>query len=92
MHADIHFNIPLLSFLSIGIGGLSCVLGSALAAKFGAQRVAFYSLVLSGTCCVLAPLLLFHSNALFFIVFLFFWENNFKNYEIGFNDSHLFGC
>ena len=73
IHADTHFNVPMLSFLSIGIGSLSCVLGSALAAKFGAQKVAFYSLVLSGICCVLAPLLLSHSNALFFIVFLFFW-------------------
>jgi|TARA_B110000285_G_scaffold208268_1_gene248324 MFS family permease len=73
LHTDTHFNIPLLSFLSIGVGSLGCVLGSYLAVKFGTQKVAFYSLVLSGICCVLTPLLFVSANELLFVLFLFFW-------------------
>ena len=41
MYAKVQFNIPLLSFFIIGIGSISCVLGSYLAAKFGTKRTAF---------------------------------------------------
>lgn len=73
LHTDTHFNFPLLSFFSIGIGSLSCILASYLAVKFGAQKVAFSSLLLSTICCLLAPLLFLMANEIFFMLFLFVW-------------------
>jgi predicted MFS family arabinose efflux permease len=73
MRPDVTFNIPLLSFFSIGIGGISCVIGSYLAKEFGTQKTAFYTLLLSGICCLATPLLLWIANETVFILFLFLW-------------------
>ncbi|WP_299013744.1 MFS transporter [uncultured Polaribacter sp.] len=68
-----HFNIPLLSFLIIGIGSLACVLGSFVAIKFGAKKTAFYALTLSCLCCIVSPLFFIIDNEVIFIIFLLFW-------------------
>ncbi|MDB4199106.1 MFS transporter [Polaribacter sp.] len=73
MYAKVQFNIPLLSFFIIGIGSISCVLGSYLAAKFGAKRTAFSVLVLSCICCLVSPLFFLVSNGTIFLLFLLFW-------------------
>jgi hypothetical protein len=70
LHPETTFNIPILSFLIIGIGGLACVL-SGLSQTFGAKRIAFTSLF----CLVRAVLFfLFYlrsvSNAVSFSCFL----------------------
>jgi len=70
---DVQINIPLWSFLIIGIGGLACVLAGYLSQRFGTKRTAFISLLLSGTCCLISPLLLTTNSAFFFLVFLLFW-------------------
>ena len=67
------YNIPLLSFFIIGIGGLSCVLGSYFAEKYGTKKIAFISLLLSCICCLISPLMFSVENENLFIVFLLFW-------------------
>jgi MFS family permease len=73
MYAKVQFNIPLLSFFIIGIGSISCVLGSYLAAKFGTKRTAFFVLLLSCICCLVSPLFFIISNETIFLLFLLFW-------------------
>ncbi len=60
------------SFSIIGIGFLSCVVGGKLSKKWGSKKVAFYSLLLSGICCLISPLV-FSFNLLFFLFFLLIW-------------------
>ena len=69
----IDFNIPLMSFLIIGIGSISCVLGGFLSEKFGVKKMAFLFLLLSCLCCLLVPLAFLISNSYLFIAFLIFW-------------------
>ena len=73
MYVKVQFNIPLLSFFIIGIGSISCVLGSYLAAKFGTKRTAFSALLLSCFCCLVSPLFFLVSNSTIFLLFLLFW-------------------
>jgi MFS family permease len=75
---NLHFpnagiNIPLLSFLIIGSGGVACVTSGLISQRFGAGRIASIALFLSGLCCLLSPFLLFTSSLPLFISFLFFW-------------------
>ena len=66
-------NIPLTSFLIIGIGGLACVLGGYLAQRFTVKRIAFLALLSSCICCLLSPFAFTLDSAWLFIVFLLFW-------------------
>jgi MFS family permease len=72
-HPQTVFNIPLVSFLIIGIGGLACVLGGYLAQTFGAKRIAFIALLLSCGCCLISPLIFDSELDSLFIGFLIFW-------------------
>ena len=72
-HPDATFNIPLLSFLIIGIGGLGCVLGGFIAQKAGTKRTAFIALLLSCACCLISPLIFTVESESLFISFLVFW-------------------
>jgi MFS family permease len=72
-HPEANFNIPILSFLIIGIGGLGCVLSGYLSQKFGTLKIAFSSLLLSCICCLLYPFVFYITSANFFIAFLLFW-------------------
>ncbi|MGM0946756.1 MAG: MFS transporter [Bacteroidota bacterium] len=47
------FENGIFSFLIIGIGALSCALGGIIANKKGSQKVALFSLIGSGICCLL---------------------------------------
>ena len=73
LYPETLFNIPILSFLIIGIGGLACVFGGYLSQIFGVRRVAFVSLFLSCVCCLLAPLMFAVSIQILFVAFLIFW-------------------
>lgn len=66
-------NIPLLSFLVIASGGLSCVLGGILSQWVGAKKIATIVLFLSGCCCVLSPLFLLGNSEIVLLAFLFIW-------------------
>lgn len=65
-------NIPLLSFFVIGLGGLACVFGGYISDRWGPKKVATWALSLSGTCCLLSPLM-FQVPLTFFIAFLIIW-------------------
>lgn len=69
--AQLH--VPLLSFLIIASGGAACVCSGLVSQYFGTKRVATVALFLSGLCCLLSPLFLFHNSVFVLIAFLFFW-------------------
>jgi len=73
VHPVTSFNIPLLSFLIIGIGGLACVLGGYVSQSAGTKRVAFMALLLSCACCLISPLLFAQESEVVFVAFLIFW-------------------
>lgn len=70
---EITFNISMFSFLIIGVGGLACIISGFLSQKFGAKRIAFISLLLSCTCCIISPFIFNSEFEVLFFVFLFFW-------------------
>lgn len=70
---EVAFNIPLLSFLIIALGGVACVLGGYLAQAVGTKKVAFSALLLSCICCLVSPFLFAQSSEVLFIAFLIFW-------------------
>ena len=66
-------NIPLLSFLIIGLGGLSCIAGGYISENKGTKKTATLALLFSGMSCLIAPLILNSHSSLLLIVFLIFW-------------------
>jgi MFS family permease len=66
------FSIPLLTFVVIALGGLSCVLGGYVADKFGSHKIAYYALLLSGMFCITSPLL-FELPAILFLIGWSLW-------------------
>lgn len=72
VNVDVQFNIPILSFAIIAVGGFSCVLGGYISQKFGVKKTAFSFLLLSCICCLVSPFM-FHSNEFTFIAYLLFW-------------------
>lgn len=65
-------NVSLLSFLIIGGGAISCIVGGYLSERLGEKRVAASSLFISGICCLLSPIVFFASEPIF-IGFLLLW-------------------
>ena len=72
-HPQAIFNIPILSFLIMGIGGLACVLSGYLAQTAGTKRTAFIALLLSCGCCLISPLIFANEFESLLIGFLIFW-------------------
>ncbi|HMB61944.1 MAG TPA: MFS transporter [Eudoraea sp.] len=77
MYGDLNpqtvFNIPVLSFVIIGVGGLACVSAGFLAPSLGTKRTAFTALLLSCICCLIAPWMFAVQDGYVFIGFLIFW-------------------
>lgn len=67
------FNVPVMSFLIIGIGGPACVLGGYLSQRMGVKRTASVALLLSGICSVFTPFLFLFDSGHTLIGFLVFW-------------------
>jgi len=66
-------NIPLWSFIIIGVGGLSCVIGGYLSSIFKIKKVAFTALLLSCLCCLISPFILLTNSEFILLSFLVFW-------------------
>lgn len=64
--------ISILSFLVIAIGGVSCALGGIISKKKGSQKVALFSLVGSGICCILLMIIPQFTSPIW-LTFLLLW-------------------
>ena len=73
MHPDTVFNMPLWSFVIIGIGGPACVIGGYFSQSFGNDKTARLALTLSCICCIISPFLFSIESEGLFIAFLIFW-------------------
>jgi MFS family permease len=65
-------SISIFSFIIIAAGSISCVLGGYWSQRAGSVKVAWYSLLCSGCCCIAAPFML-HASWPVFIAFLLVW-------------------
>ena len=75
-YLDLHgktLNISLWSFLIIGIGSVGCVIGGYLSQWVGVKKTAFYSLLLSGLCCLFSPFFFHISSEILFLSLLLLW-------------------
>ncbi|MGK2863227.1 MAG: MFS transporter [Chitinophagaceae bacterium] len=73
IYPENHFNVPILSFIIIGSGGLGCVLGGYISQYTGIKKTASIALILSGLCCLFSPLFFLIDSGLVFIGFMIFW-------------------
>ena len=64
--------LSLWSFIIIGSGFAGCVAGGAFSKKMGSMKVARSALYISGTCCLLSPVLI-NSNDVTFAVCMCIW-------------------
>lgn len=69
---NLQLNIPLISFLVISAGAISCVMGGYLSQRIGSAKIAAWSLLISGICCFLSPISYSFPLSVF-IVLLFVW-------------------
>ncbi len=65
-------DLPLWSFLIIGLGSVACFIGGMLSDRFGTRKIAFFFLLSSGVCCLVSPVS-FLMNEPIFITFLIIW-------------------
>lgn len=73
VHAGVELNIPMYSFVIIGVGGLACVTGGYISRSQGTKRTAASALFLSGCCCLLSPLVFLYGSEITLLLFLIFW-------------------
>lgn len=73
LHNIANLNIPLLSFLIIAVGSISCVIAGYVSTRLGTKKTATIILLLSALCCLISPLIFTITPVIFFISFLFFW-------------------
>jgi MFS family permease len=66
-------NVPILSFLIIGFGGVACIFGGYLSMNFSTKRLAFIALLLSCACCIFSPLIFFIDSSVIVVGFLIIW-------------------
>lgn len=66
-------HISLCSFLIIAVGGIACVIGGHLSTTYGTQKTASLALALSGSCCLLSPLVFLIASPILLFLFLLFW-------------------
>ena len=70
-HAE--FNVPMLAFWIIGMGGLACVIGGYFSQRIGTKPTATAALLASGICCLLSPLFFQIPAPGIFVTLLIFW-------------------
>lgn len=73
LNPTVTFDISIVSFFVIGVGAISCVLSGYLSLRIGAKKVAYGSLLLSGVCCLISPLVFSQPSFVILLVFLLVW-------------------
>ena len=73
LHPAALFSVPLWSFMIIGIGGLSCVIGGYISERISVKRTALTALSLSCLCCLISPLAFLITSQAIFLAFLLIW-------------------
>jgi len=73
MHPSVTYNIASLSFYTIAIGSISCIIAGYLAKKRGTKKIATLTLVASCFCCISSPLFFINTNETLFIFFILCW-------------------
>ena len=63
-------NVPVWSFLIIGVGSVGCIGGGLISGRIGSATVAVAQLSVSGICCLFSPLFLAAPPALFLALML----------------------
>lgn len=66
------FPVSLTTGIIIALGGVSCIVGGILSQRFGSQKVAFYTLLISGLFCLISPIF-FQLSPSFFILIWCIW-------------------
>lgn len=69
-HAEL--SVPLWSFCIIAAGSIGCVAGGFISQRTGSRKVAFYSLLISGICCLCSPFLFGFSPGVF-LMYMLVW-------------------
>ncbi len=72
LNPEYDFSVSLLSFLVIGIGGISCAVGGHYSISIGSKKVSMIALIGSGLCCLLLPFS-FGLTVFLFLAILFLW-------------------
>lgn len=72
-HPQVDYNISLLSFSIIGVGGIACMAGGLISERLGTKNTAGLALFFSGFCCLLSPVIFFTASKEGLISFLIFW-------------------
>ncbi|MDB5155768.1 MAG: transporter [Mucilaginibacter sp.] len=73
-NAAADYNVPLLSFLIIASGSISCVVSGFISQKIGVAKTATNALLISCICCLVSPLFFFSNTTEAFIAFMFVWS------------------
>ena len=63
----IDLQISFWSFVIIGVGAISCILGGVISLRTGSKKIAYNSLLISGLFCITSPLLFLLPPQLFII-------------------------
>ncbi len=66
-------DVSTLSFITIAIGSLGCIIGGLLSEKWGTLKTAKIALVVSCFCCLLSPVIIIQGSLSFLIIFLLIW-------------------
>lgn len=74
LHPNSGFNISVLSFSMIALGGVACVMSGYLSERFRTKKVATMALVLSGICCFISPLFFKVHSEVVFVLCIAFWS------------------
>jgi MFS family permease len=72
-HGEAAFNPSLWSFLIIASGGFACVLAGYISQYAGTKRTAAAALLISCTCCLVAPFFLQGGSVPVLLIFLLLW-------------------
>lgn len=70
---DVTVNVSFWSFVIIGIGLISCILGGILSQLIGPKKVANIALMFSALCCLSFPYFYFQESLMIFLLFFLFW-------------------